>query len=125
MDFKTITDATTKVLITYLTYQAVRTIAEQLSEMDPKQSVWFRRFSGQTAIQDGEEYLQRLFAENPAMAFRVMEVRAHIAETIADRLPELTKTGMRQANQQQQTQFMERAMQLQSPESREERPEIE
>ena len=46
------------------------------------------------------------------MAFRLLTVREHIAEQIADFLPEMLRTGIQQVNLQQRTQQLERMTQV-------------
>ena len=122
MDLKAITDATVKMLATYLTYQAVQVIAAQLHDTSPRRAFWFNQFSGQSPIHDGEEYISRLFAEDPTLAGRVMTVRAHLAEQIAGSLPPLVIASIQQANVEQQRRYVERSL-LKSFEILEDRPE--
>lgn len=112
MDLKQITKDTSKTLISYLTYQALRVVMAQLDETEPKRAYWLRQFSGRHSIQDSETYLQALFREEQRLAFRILTVREHIAEQIADYLPELLRTGIQQSNLQQRTQQLERMTQL-------------
>nr|AVY53686.1 chaperonin-like protein component RbcX [Drouetiella fasciculata GSE-PSE-MK29-07A] len=112
MDLKQITKDTSKTLISYLTYQALRVVMAQLDETEPKRAYWLRQFSGLHSIQDSETYLQALFREEQRLAFRILTVREHIAEQIADYLPELLRTGIKQSNLQQRTQQLERMTQL-------------
>ncbi|AGY56914.1 chaperonin family protein RbcX [Gloeobacter kilaueensis] len=122
MDIKAITNATAQVLMSYLTYQAIRVVAAQLRETDPPRAVWFSQFSTQATLQDGEAYLEQLTTQNPDLAFRVMTVREHLAEQVVDSLPELTRDGIRRANQQRRGRYIEQMLQLPSPESRGENP---
>lgn len=112
MDLKQIAKDTSKTLISYLTYQAVRVVLAQLDETEPKRAYWLHQFSAREKIQDGEAYLQALFKEEPRLAFRILTVREDIAEQIADFLPEMVRTGVQQANMQQRTQQLERMTQL-------------
>jgi hypothetical protein len=114
MDLKQIAKDTSKTLISYLTYQALRVVMAQLDETEPKRAYWLRQFSGRISIQDGEAYLQALFREEQRLAFRILTVREHIAEQIADYLPEMVRTGVQQANLQQRTQQLERMTQTDS-----------
>ncbi|KGF72337.1 hypothetical protein DO97_09570 [Neosynechococcus sphagnicola sy1] len=114
MDLKQIAKDTTKTLISYLTYQALRVVIAQLDETEPKRAYWLRQFSYRVSIQDGENYLQALFQEEQRLAFRILTVREHIAEEIADYLPEMVRTGIQQANLQQRTQQLERMTQVTS-----------
>ncbi len=108
MDLKQIAKDTTKTLISYVTYQALRVVIAQLDETEPKRAYWLRQFSHQVSIQDSEAYLTALFQEEQRIAFRLLTVREHIVEEMADYLPEMIRTGIQQANLQQRTQQLER-----------------
>lgn len=112
MDLRQIAKDTTKTLISYLTYQAVRTVITQLREMDPPRAMWLQQFSGKERIQDGEAYLQALFHEQQDLAFRILTVREHMAEEIADYLPEMLRSTVRQSNMEQRRQQLERMTQM-------------
>lgn len=112
MDVKQIAKDTTKTLISYLTYQAVRVVIAQLDETEPKRAYWLRQFSTRDKIQDGEAYLHALFQEEQRLAFRILTVREHIAEQIAEYLPEMLLTSIQQANLQQRTRQLERMTQV-------------
>jgi hypothetical protein len=112
MDLKQIAKDTVKTLISYLTYQALRVVLAQLDETEPKRAYWLRQFSYRVSIQDGEAYLQALFQEEQRLAFRLLTVREHVAEQIADFLPEMLRTGIQEANLKQRTQQLERMTQV-------------
>jgi hypothetical protein len=112
MDLKQIAKDTTKTLISYLTYQALRVVIAQLDETEPKRAYWLRQFSYRVSIQNGEAFLEVLFQEEQRLAFRLLTVREHIAEEIADYLPEMIRTGIQQANMQQRRQQLERMTQV-------------
>ena len=112
MDLKQIAKDTTKTLISYLTYQALRVVLAQLNETEPKRAYWLQQFSSREKIQDGEAYLQALFRERQDLAFRILTVREHLAEELADFLPEMLLTSMQQVNAQQRRQQLERMTQL-------------
>ena len=112
MDTKHIAKETSKTLISYLTYQAVKTVILQLSETDPPCAFWLQQFSSREKIQDSESYLQALFLERQDLAFRILTVREHLAEEVADFLPEMLRTGIKQSNLQQRSQQLERLTQL-------------
>lgn len=112
MDLKQIAKDTAKMLISYLTYQAVRTVIAQLSETDPPRAFWLQNFSSKEKIQDGDAYLQALFQERQDLAFRILTVREHLAESIADVLPEMLLTGTQQANMALRRQQLERMTQM-------------
>ncbi|MBW4493181.1 MAG: chaperonin family protein RbcX [Oscillatoria princeps RMCB-10] len=108
MDIREIAKETAKVLASYLTYQAVRTVLAQLSETNPPLASWLNGFSSTGKIQDGEEYLRELLQVQQDLAFRIMTVRDHLAEEVANSLPELVRTGIRQANMEYRRQHLER-----------------
>lgn len=112
MDLRQIAKDTAKTLISYLTYQAVRTVITQLNETDPPRALWLHQFSSRERIQDGEAYLQALFRERQDLAFRILIVREHIAEEIAEVLPEMLRSTIQQANIEQRRQQLERMTQV-------------
>jgi len=112
MDLKQVAKDTAKVLSSYLTYQAVRIILTQLTETNPPLAYWLSNFSGKDKIQDGEAYLKELLSEKQDLAFRVMTVRQHLAEEIAEFLPEIVRTGIQQSNIEYRRQHLERLTQL-------------
>ncbi|MCS6782006.1 MAG: chaperonin family protein RbcX [Gloeomargarita sp. SKYBB_i_bin120] len=124
MDYPHIARQTSQVLSSYLTYQAVRVVMAQLSQTDPPLAIWLSQFSSTEKIQDGERYLQDLLRERQELAFRVMTVREHLADTILDSLPEMVRTSIRQANIQQRKQHLERLTQI-TPDSAANWPELE
>lgn len=112
MDLKQIAKDTAKTLISYLTYQAMRTVASQLSETDPPRALKLHQFSLRERIENSEAYIQALFKEDQALAFRILTVREHIAGEIAEFLPEMVITGIQQANTEQRRQQLERMTQV-------------
>jgi RbcX protein len=112
MDIKHITKATAKVLASYLTYQAVKTVLAQLSETDPPQALWMSRFSSQDKIQDGEAYLLELLEVRQELAFRIMTVREHLAEEVLEFLPEMTRIEILKANTEHRRQHLEKITQF-------------
>jgi O-methyltransferase involved in polyketide biosynthesis len=112
MDIKRIAKDTAKTLQSYLTYQAVRTVLAQIGETNPPLALWLHRFSATDKIQDGETYVENLFREKPDLALRIMIVREHLAEEVADFLPEMVRAGIQQANMQHRKQHLERITQL-------------
>lgn len=112
MDLRQIAKDTAKVLASYLTYQAVRTVVAQLSETNPPLAIWLNGFSSTGKIQDGEAYLRELLQANRDLAFRIMTVRAHLAEEVTEFLPEMVRTGIGQANMEHRRQYLERITQL-------------
>ncbi|PZO42168.1 MAG: hypothetical protein DCF19_07955 [Pseudanabaena frigida] len=116
MDIKRSTKSTANMLINFLTFEAVKTIGEQLQETDKLKALWFNQFSTRERLQNGELYIKDLFAVHQEMAFRVMTVREHLANEILDFLPEMTRTGIQQSNMQLRRQHFEHIMSVQASE---------
>jgi len=112
MDLKKVAKDTTKVLTSYLTYQAVRIVTTQLRETDPPQAFWLNDFSSRNNIQNGEEYLRSLLVEQQSLALRIMTVRQHLANEVTEFLPEMVQTGIQQANMEHRRQHLERITQF-------------
>lgn len=112
MDIKQVAKDTAKVLTSYFTYQALRTVLAQLSENDPPQALWLHAFSSRNSIQDGESFLLALLQEKQELAFRLMTVRQHLAEEVADFLPEMVRSSIQQSNMEHRRQHLERITQL-------------
>lgn len=112
MDIKQVAKDTTKVLSSYLTYQAVKVITAQLRETNPGLAIWLSGFSSTGKIQDGEAYLQEMLQENQEMAFRIMTVREHLAQEVVGYLPEMTHASIQQANIKHRRQYLERMTEL-------------
>ena len=112
MNIKQIAKDTAKMLQSYLTYQAVRTVSAQINETNPYVAAWLHRFSTKERIQDGELYIQQLFLEKPELALRIMTVRQHLAEEMTEFLPEMVSTGIMQANMEHRRHHLERITQL-------------
>jgi RbcX protein len=125
MDLKHIAKDTAKTLTSYLTYRAVRVVYEQLDETEPKRAYWLHQFASRESIKDGEVFLQALFRERPELAFRILTVREHLAEEIADFLPELLRSTMQQCNMEQKKQQLERMTQVVALSSEDADPETE
>lgn len=123
MDIKRIAKDTAKTLQSYLTYQAVRTVLAQIGETNPPLALWLHRFSATDRIQDGEAYIENLFREKPDLALRIMTVREHLAEEVADFLPEMVRAGIQQANMQHRKQHLERITQLETNSSLDSEPQ--
>jgi hypothetical protein len=116
MNIKRTTQSTASMLINYLTYEAVKTVYEQLQETDLLKAHWFNQFSSREKIQNGDLYIQELLGAHQELAFRVMTVREHLANEILDFLPEMTRTGIQQSNMQHRCQHLERIMSVQATE---------
>ena len=116
MDIKRSTKSTANMLINFLTFEAVKTIAEQLQETDKLKALWFNQFSTRERLQNGELYIKELLQVHQDLAFRVMTVRDYLANEILDFLPEMTRTGIQQSNMQLRCQHLERMMSVQASE---------
>lgn len=110
MDVPRITKSTAKMLVSYLTYEAVRVVYEQLQETNLPKSHWFAQFSGRDKIQNGEQYLEELLEIDQELAFRVMTVREHLVHEVLDFLPEMTRAGVHQSAMQHRRRHLEKVM---------------
>lgn len=117
MNSKQVAQATAKVLQSYLTYQAVLTIIDQLSETNPTQAIWLRQYSSGNKVQDGELYLEGLMLERKDLVLRILTVREHLAEAVLEFLPEMVRTNIQQSNIQHRRQLLERLTQTQDSSS--------
>ncbi len=116
MDLKRIAKDTAKVLTSYLTYQAVRTVLSQLLEANLPLFHQLNEFASREKIQDGEVFITDLFKEHPELALRVMTVRQHLAEEVTEFLPEMVTTNIQQANMGHRKKHLERMTQMTSEE---------
>lgn len=123
MDLKSIAKATAATLVSYLTYQAMRTVYAQLRETDPFKALWLSQFSPTEKFQDGELYLTELLKTKPELAFRIMTVREHIANEVVEFLPEMVQTQIQQTNMDHRRDHLERITQLSDPERPSDHPE--
>jgi hypothetical protein len=111
MQLQQVARATAKVLQSYLTYQAVRTILNELSETNPPQAIWLSQYTASHNIQDGEAYLEELMAVDKGLVLRILTVREHLAEQVVDFLPEMVRSGISQANVEHRRHLLERLTQ--------------
>nr|AIG20474.1 RbcX [Pseudanabaena mucicola CHAB7016] len=116
MDIKRSSKSTANMLINFLTFEAVKTIAEQLEETDKLKALWFNQFSTRERLQNGELYIKDLCELHQETAFRVMTVREHLANAILDFLPQMTRTGIQQSNMQLGRRHFERILSVQASE---------
>lgn len=112
MNLNQIAKDTAKTVMSYLTYQAVRTVIAQLTETDPPRAFWLQQFSSREKVQDGEAYMQALLREQAALGFRILTVREHLANEICEFLPEMVRTGILQSNLQLRCEQLERMTQV-------------
>ncbi|WP_036483086.1 chaperonin family protein RbcX [Myxosarcina sp. GI1] len=116
MQPKDIAKETAKVLQSYLTYQAVKVIIEQLNETNPGAAIWLRQFSSGNKLQNGEAYLEEIMSQprGKEFALRIMTVRESIAEQTLEFLPEMVATGIMQANLLHRRHLLERLTQTEA-----------
>jgi len=112
MDLRQVALDTAKVLSSYLTYQALRTVLAQLDETNPPLALWLNNFAARNSVQDGEAFLLALLQEKQDLAFRLMTLRQHFAEEVTDFLPEMVRTNIQQANMEHRRGHLERITQL-------------
>ena len=111
MDLQRVARETVAVLASYLTYQAVRVVIDQLSETNPPMGLWLRQFSTGDRLQDGEAYLNALLREKPDLALRVMSLREHLSDRVADFLPGMLRESIQKNNVELRRQLLERITQ--------------
>jgi hypothetical protein len=125
MDLKQIAKDTTKTLVSYLTYQSLKVVFEQLDETDPKRSYKLHQFASRVGVSDGEKLVRELFREDQELAFRLLTVREHVVEELADYLPEMLRTSMQQANMEQRREQLQRMTQFDLSQSTSESSDLE
>lgn len=108
---KQIATETAKVLQSYLTYQAVKTIIAQLSETNPSMALWLTEYSSGNKIQDGEAYIEGLMLEHKDLVMRILAVRRDLAEQILDFLPDMVRQNLEQSSLNNRRQLLERLTQ--------------
>jgi hypothetical protein len=114
MAYKQVVKDTAKVLQSYLTYQTVRIIVEQLSETNPGQAIWLSDYSDRKKVQDSDTYINDLMKENKELVLRILTVRQDLAEQVLEFLPEMVKTNINQSNMEHRRHLLERLTQTQS-----------
>ncbi|KAM7278909.1 hypothetical protein ACFE04_006043 [Oxalis oulophora] len=65
-------------LVNYLTYKAVKTVMNQLYEMNPPQYIWFYQFVATNKPAEGKNFIRKLWKEKHELAERVMVTRLHL-----------------------------------------------
>ncbi|KAJ1390323.1 Chaperonin-like RbcX [Sesbania bispinosa] len=65
-------------MLNYFTYKAVRTVLQQLYEMNPPQYTWFYNFVASNKPGDGKRFIRSLGKEQQELAERVMVTRLHL-----------------------------------------------
>jgi hypothetical protein len=114
MTYKQVVKDTAKVLQSYLTYQAVRIIINQLTETNPGQAIWLSDFSDRTKVQNSDTYINNLMLENKELVLRILTVRKDLAEQVLEFLPEMVKTNIEQSNIEHRRNLLERLTRTQS-----------
>jgi hypothetical protein len=107
MNPKDVAHDTVQMLQSYLTYQAVREIINQLTETNPPQALWLTHYSA-GKLQDGEAYLQGLMLEHKELVLRILTVRADLMEQIVDFLPGMVRDAIQLSNMEHRRQVLER-----------------
>lgn len=105
---KKIANDTATVLQSYLTYQAVRVIIDQLSETNPSKAIWLRQYVSSHNIQQGEPFIEGLMTENKELVLRILIVRENLAEEVLEFLPQMVRCRIGQANVEHRRQLLER-----------------
>ena len=108
---KQVAAETAKVLQSYLTYQAVKTIIAQLSETNPPRAIWLTEYSSGNKIQDGEAYIEGLMLDHKDLVMRILEVRKYLAEQVLDFLPDIVRQNLEQSGLDNRRQLLERLTQ--------------
>ncbi|PIA48484.1 hypothetical protein AQUCO_01400815v1 [Aquilegia coerulea] len=65
-------------ILNYFTYKAVKTVLNQLYEMNPTQYRWFYNFIVSNKPGDGKRFIRTLHKEQQQLAERVMVTRLHL-----------------------------------------------
>jgi hypothetical protein len=121
MQPKDVARETAKVLQDYLTYQAVKLIIDQLTEMNPGEAIWLRQYSSGGKLQDGEAYIEGMMSElkGKELVMRILTVREDLAQQVLEFLPEMVNTGIKQANLEHRCRLLERLTQsaVETPQS--------
>ncbi|XP_010278981.1 PREDICTED: uncharacterized protein LOC104613003 [Nelumbo nucifera] len=65
-------------ILNYFTYKAVRTVLNQLYEMNPPKYRWFYNFVATNKPTDGKRFIRTLAKEKHDLAERVMVTRLHL-----------------------------------------------
>ena len=114
MSYKQVVKDTAKVLQSYLTYQAVRTIINQLRETNPAEGIWLSHYSDKQKVQDSDNYLNDLMKENKELVLRILTVRKDLAEQVLEFLPEMVASNISQSNMEHRRDLLELLTQTKS-----------
>ena len=105
---KKIANDTAAVLQSYLTYQAVRVIIDQLSETNPSKAIWLRQYVSSHNIQQGESFIEGLMTDNKELVLRILTVRSNLAEEVLEFIPQMVRSRIDQANVEHRRHLLER-----------------
>ena len=110
MQQKDIAKDTAKIVQNYLTFKAVKVVIARLNEINPSEAIWLRQYSSGGKLRDAEIYLEEIMSEprGKELAMHIMTVRDDLAEAIAEFLPELVSTGIKQDNLSHRRSLLER-----------------
>lgn len=111
MNFKTVAQETAAVLQSYLTYQAVLVIIQQLQETNPGQAIWLRQYTSSHQIQAGESFFADLMRENKELLLRILTVRQELATGVLGSLPSMVEENIHQGNIALRKELLERLTQ--------------
>jgi len=111
VDSKRLAREAAKTLQTYVTFQAVKLVLEQLNETNPSQAIWLRQYVLDNPIRDDGDFLEGLIRDRKDLVFRVLTVRAEIADTVLEFLPELVRSNITEANIKLRRSMLERLTQ--------------
>jgi hypothetical protein len=125
MEFKQIAQETANTLRSYLTYQAVRLISQQLRETNPGQAIWLGDFSKNHPVQDSDSYLEAMMTENKELVLRILTVRETLAETVLEFLPEMVSSQIQESNGIHRRALLERLTQVDLASTDSAQPKIE
>ena len=114
MSYKQVVKDTAKVLQSYLTYQAVRIIINQLRETNPGQSIWLSHYSDRQKVQDSDNYLNALMKEDKELVLRILTVRKDLAEQVLEFLPEMVNSNISESNMEHRRHLLELLTQTKS-----------
>ena len=101
---------TAKVVQNYLTYQAVKIIIEQLTETNPGEAIWLRKYSSGGKLQNADAYIEELMSEIPGkpLVMRIMAVRDDLAVQVMESLPEMVASSIKESNLEHRRHLLER-----------------
>lgn len=114
MNFKQVAQETAQVLQSYLTYQAVRIIIEQLQETNPGQGIWLNNYLASHNVHREDTFFVELMAQNKELLLRILTVRQELALGVLDGLPSMVQSQVNTANVTLRKELLERLTQASS-----------